>query len=153
MTKPPSFAPQIDFRDFVTELTKPPRPPHSASSFLAFDDLRSLEHFSRSDISVVPQCPCGDLCVVVLCQLATNLRPSAANLFACASSATPASSAVRNSTHASLELPRANCMVQSRNNAAVKSLRFPAFARKHCSIDLSFSFARGALPKKNEQPG
>jgi hypothetical protein len=35
-------------------------------------------------------------------------------------------------------------MEQSWNNAAAKGLRFPAFARKHCSIDLSFSFARGA---------
>jgi len=25
-----------------------------------------------------------------------------------------------------------------------QKLRFPAFARKYCSIDLSFSFARGA---------
>jgi hypothetical protein len=34
-------------------------------------------------------------------------------------------------------------MEQSWNNAAAESLRFSAFAPKHCSIDLSFSFARG----------
>ena len=47
--------------------------------------------------------------------------------------------------------PRACCMEQSWNNGADKSLCFPAFARKHCSIDFRFSFARGpALPKKVE---
>jgi hypothetical protein len=36
-------------------------------------------------------------------------------------------------------------MEQSWNNVRAKTLCFPAFARKHCSIDLSFSFARRAL--------
>jgi hypothetical protein len=36
------------------------------------------------------------------------------------------------------------CMEQSWNNVRAKSLHFPTFARKHCSIDLRFSFARGA---------
>ena len=40
--------------------------------------------------------------------------------------------------------PRTGCAEQSRNIARAKILRFPALARKHCSIDLSFSFARGA---------
>jgi len=40
--------------------------------------------------------------------------------------------------------PRACSMEQSRNNARAKSLCFPASARKHCSIDLRFSFARRA---------
>jgi hypothetical protein len=35
-------------------------------------------------------------------------------------------------------------MEQSWNKVAHRSLRIPAFARKHCSIDLNFSFARGA---------
>jgi len=41
------------------------------------------------------------------------------------------------------------CMVQSRRNARAKTLCFPACVRKHCSIDLSFSFARGARLKKS----
>jgi len=41
------------------------------------------------------------------------------------------------------------CMEQSWNNVRAKSLHFPTFARKHCSIDLRFSFARGAPSKKS----
>jgi hypothetical protein len=40
--------------------------------------------------------------------------------------------------------PRACCMEQSWNNRAAESLCFPVFARKHCSLDLSFSSARRA---------
>src|SRR5262245_34285389 len=35
-------------------------------------------------------------------------------------------------------------MELSWNNVRIKSLHFPALAQRHCSIDLSFSFARGA---------
>jgi len=44
-------------------------------------------------------------------------------------------------------------MEQSWDNVRAKRLRFPAFARTHCSIDLSFSFARRALPKKTKEHG
>jgi hypothetical protein len=37
---------------------------------------------------------------------------------------------------------------QSWNSVRAKSLSFPAFAQKHCSIDLRFSFARGARREK-----
>jgi len=47
-------------------------------------------------------------------------------------------------TLAAQSSPRACQVEQSRNNVRAKSLCFPAFARKHCSIDLKFSFARGA---------
>jgi len=50
-------------------------------------------------------------------------------------------------------LPRDSLMEQWWNNARAKSLRLPALARKHCSIDLSFSFARRALPSNEKAPG
>jgi hypothetical protein len=40
-------------------------------------------------------------------------------------------------------------MEQSWNNAAIESLHFPASALNHCSIDLSFSFARGPSAAPN----
>jgi hypothetical protein len=42
------------------------------------------------------------------------------------------------------KLPRATCMQQLWNNVRAESLRFSALAPTHCSIDLRFSFARGA---------
>jgi len=44
-------------------------------------------------------------------------------------------------------------MEQSWNNAANKSLHFTAFAQKHCSIDLRFSFARGAPATTEDSSG
>jgi hypothetical protein len=38
-------------------------------------------------------------------------------------------------------------VVQSWNNAGAKTLHFPASPPKHCSLDFSFSFARGPLAK------
>jgi hypothetical protein len=42
---------------------------------------------------------------------------------------------------------------QSWHNARAKTLRFPACARKHRSIDLRFSFARGARHSRKLQGG
>jgi len=42
------------------------------------------------------------------------------------------------------QLPRDGAMEQSWYNPAARSLHCPASAPKHCSIDPSFSFARGA---------
>jgi hypothetical protein len=40
--------------------------------------------------------------------------------------------------------PHANCVEQSWNNGLAKTLHFPVFPIKHCSVDLQFIFARRA---------
>jgi len=48
--------------------------------------------------------------------------------------------------------PDHQAMEQSWYNGRAKSLRFPASALKHCSIDLSFSSARGARHRESCKP-